>query len=213
MDSKTLTKIFDPFFTTKFTGRGLGLASVLGIMRSHQGGLHVASTVGKGTTFTLLFPALVEALPLPDEAAAAPPALIGGGLVLVIDDEEMVRDAMAEILTAAGLQVLQAADGPTGIRLFRQHESELTLILLDLSMPGMSGEEVFYELRRHNTRIPVLLVSGYSEHEVMDRFVNKGLTGFIQKPFTTDSLLQQIQPHLQTNFRQVKKTPSTNGAH
>lgn len=213
MDAQTLTKIFDPFFTTKFTGRGLGLASVLGIMRSHQGGLHVASTVGKGTTFTLLFPALADVLPLPDEATAEPPLIAGGGLVLVIDDEEMVREAMAEILTAAGLQVLQAPDGPTGIRLFRQRESELTLILLDLSMPGMSGEEVFYELRRHNTRIPVLLVSGYSEHEVMDRFVNKGLTGFIQKPFTTDSLLQQIQPHLRASFHLERKMPSTNGNH
>ncbi len=210
MDAKTLSKIFDPFFTTKFTGRGLGLASVLGIMRSHQGGLHVVSTVDQGTTFTLLFPALTEALPLPNESDNARPAATANGLVLVVDDEDMVREAMAEILGAAGLQVITAPNGPTGIHLFRQHEQELALVLLDLSMPGMSGEDVFYELRARNARIPVLLVSGYSEHEVMDRFVNKGLTGFIQKPFTTESLLQQIHPHLQVAKRE---THSHNGAH
>jgi PAS domain S-box-containing protein len=196
MDAKTLSKIFDPFFTTKFTGRGLGLASVLGIIRSHKGGLHVTSIVDKGTTFTILFPAAGKFAQLLNGASDAPPETMGGELVLVIDDEEMVRDAMSDILSEAGLQVIKAADGPSGIQLFRKHEDELQLVLLDLSMPGMSGEEVFYKLQAVNSNVPILLISGYSEHEVMDRFVNKGLTGFIQKPYTIESLLQQIQPHL-----------------
>jgi CheY-like chemotaxis protein len=107
---------------------------------------------------------------------------------------------MGEILDEAGLQVVKAADGPTGIQLFRKHEPELQLVLLDLSMPGMSGEEVFHALQAINPKIPILLISGYSEHEVMERFVNTGLTGFIQKPYTIDSLLQQIQPHLRNSY-------------
>lgn len=195
MDAQTLTKIFDPFFTTKFTGRGLGLASVIGIVRSHKGALHVASTVGKGTAFTVLFPAVTEASPRVDQASDS--AFVSAGeLVLVIDDEEMVRDGMAEILRTAALRVLTAADGPTALQLLREHQDELRLILLDLAMPGMSGEETFHELLTINSHIPVVLVSGYSEADVMERFMNRGLAGFVQKPYTVDSLLQQVQAHL-----------------
>lgn len=196
MDAKTLTKIFDPFFTTKFTGRGLGLASVLGIVRSHKGGMQVSSIVGKGTTFTLIFPVLTELLHLANGIEDAKLSNMDGELVLVIDDEDMVRDAMADVLTETGLQVIKAENGPVGIQLFRERIKEIKLVLLDLSMPGMNGEEVFYKLRAINANIPVLLVSGYSEQEVMDQFVNKGLAGFIQKPYTLDSLIQQIEPHL-----------------
>jgi len=196
MDAKTLTKIFDPFFTTKFTGRGLGLASVLGIVRSHKGGMQVSSTVGKGTTFTLIFPILDELLHLSAGIPTIKPIPMDGELVLVIDDEDMVRDAMADVLTETGLQVIKAENGPAGIQLFRERIKEIKLVLLDLSMPGMNGEEVFYKLRAINASVPVLLVSGYSEQEVMDQFVNKGLAGFIQKPYTIDSLIQQIGPHL-----------------
>jgi len=196
MDNQTLMRIFDPFFTTKFTGRGLGLASVLGIIRAHKGGLHVSSAVGKGTTFTILFPAQVDVPNLLVEPPIIAPATMDNALILVIDDEEFVREALVDILMETGSQVLQAADGPKGIELFRQYEDKLSLVLLDLSMPEMSGEEVFYILQTINPKVPVLLVSGYSEQEVMERFVNKGLAGFIQKPFDLDSLLQQIQSYL-----------------
>jgi len=129
---------------------------------------------------------------------------MAGELVIVIDDEDMVRETMADILAEAGLEVLQAADGPSGIQLFRKHAQEIKLVLLDLSMPRMSGEEVYYKLREIEPSVPVLLISGYSEHEIMDRFVNKGLAGFIQKPYTIASLLQQIRPHLRTSLPQAK---------
>ena len=197
MDAKTLTKIFDPFFTTKFTGRGLGLASVIGIVRAHKGGLHVASTVGKGTTFTLLFPCADEEAAL--ATAPVPTTLNGHGeLVLIIDDEEIVREGMADTLTAANLRVLTAADGPTGLQQFHEHAQEIKLVLLDLSMPGMNGEEVFYQLQALHYNVPILLVSGYSKSELMERFVSKGLAGFIQKPYTAESLLQQVYAHLYT---------------
>jgi len=132
--------------------------------------------------------------------------ITAGELVLVIDDEQMVRESMADILSEVGLHVLTAADGPTGIQLFCTHVQNLKLVLLDLSMPGMSGEEVFYQLRAIDPDIPILLVSGYSESEVMERFVSTGLAGFIQKPYTMDSLLQQVQVHLLTTASTNKRT-------
>ncbi|MCX6049799.1 MAG: response regulator, partial [Chloroflexi bacterium] len=201
MDEKTLNKIFDPFFTTKFTGRGLGLASLLGIIRIHKGGLHVTSTLGEGTTFTIVLPALAETPRQAQENLDIEHLNLGNEMILVIDDEDMVRDAMSDMLTEYGLNVIQAADGPTGIQLFREHMSEIRVILLDLSMPGMDGEQVFYKLRALSPQVPILLISGYSEHEVLDRFVNKGLAGFIQKPYTIASLLKQMQPHLSSGIQ------------
>lgn len=198
MDAQTLRKIFDPFFTTKFTGRGLGLASVIGIVRAHKGVLHVASIVDQGTTFTILFPIVTARLPISDNMT--PPSFVGAGeLVLVIDDEEPVCTSMAEILHEAGLRVLTATDGVTGLRLFGEYRHELRMVLLDLAMPGMSGEEVFHQLLATDAHIPILLVSGYSETDVMERFVNKQLAGFIQKPYTSAVLLQHIQAHLRVN--------------
>lgn len=205
MDANTLTKIFDPFFTTKFTGRGLGLASVIGIVRSHKGALHVTSTVGKGTVFTVLFPATVEVSPTADQNGEQ--SLVGSGeLVLVIDDEEMVREGMAEILGSASLRVLTAANGETGLQLLREHQDKIRLILLDLAMPGMSGEDTFHEILAINSDIPVILVSGYSETHVMARFIDRGLAGFVQKPYTADSLLQQVQAHLNTHLNDTKQS-------
>lgn len=206
MDAQTLTKIFDPFFTTKFTGRGLGLASLLGIVRAHKGGLHVTSTPGQGTTFVLLFPATTEVAPPVEPAPINVASSHDDKLLLVIDDEQIVRESMTDILQEAGFRVISAADGPTGIQLFRAHVDDLRLVLLDLSMPGMSGEEVFPHLQAIGPQVPILIVSGYSESKVMERFVSAGLAGFIPKPYTMDSLLRQVQAHLATPVG----TPSTN---
>lgn len=204
MDAQTLTKIFDPFFTTKISSRGLGLASVLGIVRMHKGGIRVASTLGSGTTFTLLFPALTDKSGSATPAPALPPlttATTAAPLVLVIEDEDMLRASIVDILINAGLQVLQAADGPAGIKEFRAHVDKVNLVLLDLSMPGMNGEEVFRVFQTIAPQIPVVLLSGYSEQDIMGRFANKGLAGFIQKPFTIETLLKQIEPFLQVTAR------------
>jgi len=176
----------------------LGLASLLGIVRSHKGGLHVTSIVGQGTTFTLLFPSVIAEEPRPSPQNRSSLLSIMGieDHVLIIDDEDMVREGMADALTATGMQILTASDGPTGVHLFRKYQQKLKLVLLDLSMPGMSGEEIFHQLRTIDPHIPILLVSGYSEAKVMERFVSAGLTGFIQKPYTMESLLQQVQSHL-----------------
>jgi PAS domain S-box-containing protein len=198
MDANTLVKIFDPFFTTKFTGRGLGLASVLGIVRGHKGGLHVTSGVGKGTSFSILFPLLHEMPTTGESFAVHGPITLVDALVLVIDDEDEVREATSEILREAGLQIITASDGRAGIQLFRERMQEIKLVLLDLAMPGMNGADVLVELKALDPDIPVILISGYAEEAVMERFVDKGLAGFIQKPYSMESLLQRIEQQLQT---------------
>ncbi len=196
MDAATLAKIFDPFFTTKFTGRGLGLASVVGIVTAHQGGLHVESTPGQGTTFFILLPVADELIDSPSDAALPLSHAMQGELVLLIDDEAEICEATAEILTTAGFTVITAQDGPTGLAQFQKHRAASKLIILDLSMPKMNGEAVLHEIRKLDPAIPVLLTSGYDAYEVMDRVQEYGV-GFIAKPYTVETLLQAIYQYME----------------
>jgi CheY-like chemotaxis protein len=193
MDGETVERIFDPFYSTKFTGRGLGLAAVMGIVRGHEGTIQVQSEVGKGCTLRVLFPC-VEA-----EAAAEPePAVFQGpwhaeGTVLVVDDEESVLDVAQQVLEECGFSVLLAHDGKEGVEVFRAHADEIALVLLDLTMPRMSGEEAFEEMRRIQANALVLLSSGYDESEAATRFAGKGLAGFIQKPYRVQDLVHAVR--------------------
>jgi PAS domain S-box-containing protein len=191
MDEETLGRIFEPFFSTKFTGRGLGLAAVLGVMRGHQGGLSVESEPGRGTSFRLLFaPSAVAALP---EAEAGSHGSQGRLSLLLIDDEEVVRDMVAEVLAHEGLDVLCAADGARGIALFREHRPEIDVVLLDLSMPGLGGEETFRRLCEIDPEVCVILSSGYDHVEATRRFGARAPAGFIQKPYRPAQLLAEIE--------------------
>jgi PAS domain S-box-containing protein len=199
MDETVLPRIFDPFFTTKTTGRGLGLAAVQGIVRGHEGGLRVYSEPGKGSTFKILLPASSEANPIIRTNETLKPAEKQSGLILVIDDEEPVREAVTDILALQGLEVISAANGQAGIDLYQQHKADILLVLLDLSMPGMSGEETFRHLRHLNPHITVILSSGYNEVEATSHFVGKGLAGFIQKPYNMATLTNKVMSYLSTN--------------
>jgi PAS domain S-box-containing protein len=196
MEAETLSRIFDPFFSTKFTGRGLGLAAVMGIVRGHGGGLKVISAPNVGTTFEIVLPVGTIEVAAPTIHAGLQETGATQQLVLLIDDEEPVRMAVTDILELEGLPVLSASDGRSGIELYRQRQADIGLIVLDLSMPGLSGEETFRELRQINGRARVLLSSGYSQDEVAARFAVHDDVGFIQKPYDADQLTRQVKHYL-----------------
>jgi PAS domain S-box-containing protein len=190
MDADTVERIFEPFFTTKFTGRGLGLAAVLGVVRGHRGALSVESRPGLGTLFRLLFAPSRQA-PVAEtgpEPAPGPQRLT----VLLIDDEEVVREMVREVLTHEGLEVLCAEDGAKGVALFREKAQAIDVVLLDLSMPGLGGEETYKLLREIDPGVPVILSSGYDHQEATRRFGSDGPAGFIQKPYRPRQLMAEI---------------------
>jgi PAS domain S-box-containing protein len=191
MDEQTKTRIFEPFFTTKFTGRGLGLSAVLGIVRSHRGGLEVTSTPGHGTSFKVFLPACGT----PAESRRREPAvdLNGKGLILVVDDEPLVLEFARSTLEEYGYQVITAENGRRGFEIFRKRAADIDLVLLDMTMPEMSGEETIRAIRAVRSDVVVLLSSGYSEVEATGQFADKGLAGFIQKPYSPQTLAAKIK--------------------
>jgi len=193
MDRETLGRVFDPFFTTKFTGRGLGLAAVLGIMRGHKGAIKIYSEPGRGTSFKLLFPASEHAAEGMPGAAAAAPAWKSQGTVLVADDEDTILALARRILERAGFTVLLAGDGREAVEVFRREHSRVRLVLLDLTMPHLDGEACYRELRQIDPAVRVVLSSGYNEQDVVNRFAGKGLAGFVQKPYTADELITTVR--------------------
>jgi two-component system cell cycle sensor histidine kinase/response regulator CckA len=191
MDAETIGKIFEPFFTTKFTGRGLGLSAVQGIVQGHRGALKIYSKPGQGTTFKVLLPS----------AAAQPQTpvvrrvtnLAGNGRVLVVDDEDIVRRTAVHTLKQYGYDAIVANNGAEALELFKENPHGFAAILLDLTMPVMGGEETLRQMRTLHPGIRVVLSSGYNEVEAIQRFTGKGLAGFLQKPYTSVSLAQKLR--------------------
>ena len=194
MTDETIAKIFEPFFTTKFTGRGLGLAAVLGIIRSHRGGLIVRSGIGKGSIFALFFPATTG-------KPAEKPTKIGNtnaqwrrdGHVLVVDDEDHVLKVASNMLKSFGMTVETAHDGYEALDFFRANAAGFSLVLLDMTMPRLSGEETLHLLREIRPGIRVLFMSGYNRREFVDTLPGRATLGFMQKPFTLDTMREHLQ--------------------
>jgi PAS domain S-box-containing protein len=192
MDDATIGRIFEPFFTTKFVGRGLGLAAALGIIQRHKGTLKVYSKPGQGSAFKILIPAGTR------QPAESPPprskqSLGGRETILVIDDEEVVRLAARSTLQRLGYRVILAENGEQGVKRFREHRSEVSLILMDLTMPGMPAEEVLEKIKDVRADVPVILSSGFNESEVTRRLSGKSLAGFLPKPYTSMELTEQVR--------------------
>lgn len=187
MDAVTMSRAFDPFFSTKPQGRGLGLASVLGIVRSHDGSVGVSTSPGLGTTVTVLFPhykvAAPKVVPQHRHRSAA-----GNGTILVVDDEEYLRVLSARMLTHLGYKVYLADGGMAALEICKHRGHELDCVLLDLVMPEMDGSEVHAEMQKRFPHLKVLLTSGYHEVEISRRFAGRGLAGFLQKPYALEEL-------------------------
>ncbi len=197
MPPEVLSRIFEPFFTTKFTGRGLGLAAMQGIVRGHKGGIRVYSEVGKGSTFKLIFPAS-EGLAAEAQAPGTEEDWTGSGTILVVDDEEGVRMVAAELLRSMGFDILLAADGLEALERFQTSPVPIRAVLMDLTMPHLDGVETFRELRRLDPHCRVVLTSGYNEQDAIQNFLGRGLAAFVQKPFLRGDLMRAMQTALET---------------
>ncbi|MBM3981779.1 MAG: PAS domain S-box protein [Planctomycetes bacterium] len=192
MTDEVRERMFDPFFTTKFTGRGLGLTAVLGIVRAHRGAIKVYSQVGKGTTFKVLLPALADGAATAPAAPAVPARDGRGRNVLVVDDEEDVRVFARKVLELSGFAVALAPDGRAGADAFAADPGAFAAVLLDLTMPRLNGADAYRAMRRHRADVRVVLMSGFAEQEATAGFEGKGLAGFLRKPFRADHLLDAV---------------------
>ena len=192
MDATTQARIFEPFFTTKFSGRGLGLAAVLGIVRAHRGVLQIRSGVGTGTCVRVLLPELRGDFARTAVALKSCAADRRSGTILVVDDQDYVVEVAQAFLERAGHRVVTASGGRAAIEIFREHGHEIDAVLLDLAMPDTSGEEALLEIQRIRSDARVIIATGYTAQAASERLASLGVVGFVRKPYEPEEILEQI---------------------
>jgi len=200
MSKETLKRLFDPFFTTKFTGRGLGMSAVMGIIRTHGGALFVESEPGSGTTFRALFPipesapssTVHEIIAPPPEPCALPESPLSG-VALVVDDEKSVLKICTKMVNLCGFRAITACDGIDAVAKFSEHADDIVVVLMDLTMPNMDGITAMEEICSIRPDIKVILSSGFSEEELGDRITSRAPSGFIRKPYNLNVLEAEIR--------------------
>ncbi|HON15811.1 MAG TPA: response regulator, partial [Spirochaetota bacterium] len=196
-----IKQIFDPFYTTKFTGRGLGLSAVSGIIRNHNGGLNVKSTIGKGTTFSIYLPIHGNNIPVTEESPVTIEKIsIYNITVLVVDDEAYIRTLTSRMLKNAGYTAVLADNGLEALQIFRDKKDSIDCVLLDLTMPELDGKETLAAIRKIDKNIPVIISSGYSEADIRASFGDNTISGVLQKPYQYEDLIKIIQINIKRNF-------------
>ena len=201
MDEKTQLRIFEPFFTTKFSGRGLGLAAAVGIIRGHNGAIKVYSVQGEGTTFRILLPVIGSPEEIPEPREEDLFEWTYGGLVLFVDDEEEVREVGKLILEKHGFSVILASDGQEAVEIFKERSSEIQAVVLDMTMPRLNGYDTFTVMKRIKPGIRVILCSGYNEQETLRVFNSMKPSGFIQKPYKASDLIRKLSSFFRHDSR------------
>lgn len=200
MNEMMISKIFDPFFTTKSTGRGLGMAVVLGIVRGHNGTIKVESQPGKGSKFRLFFPAAsdenIYSKRITPVTGELPESGIGG-TILLVDDEEGVRNVAVDMLECIGFEVLTASDGHEALEVLKENRQRIDCVMLDLTMPGISGVETYEEMRKIVPDLKIIIASGYNEADMSNRTIMNDLAGFIQKPYSIEMISKKLREVLE----------------
>ncbi|HAP34647.1 MAG TPA: hypothetical protein DCQ28_01420, partial [Bacteroidetes bacterium] len=193
ISQETLERIFDPFFTTKFTGRGLGLAAVLGIIKGHKGGLHIESEERKGTMFEIVWPLAEQStISKVQEKNDATVPEGEGKTILIIDDDPFVFQLLEDVLGEVKFTVIGTTDPLKGIELYRKEQQNISMVILDFSMPTMNGKDAFEMLLQINDNVKVLLCSGYPEEDTLSLFGKVRPTGFLQKPYKPEVLVEWV---------------------